>query len=97
MARKKRISFGERLGHVFSDFADAASVAATGSQLGILERAAEEEIGAPAVERPQRRRAAARKRKTKAARKRKASAAPKKKKVASRKAGRPKKKPARRR
>jgi hypothetical protein len=85
MARKKRISFGERLGHVFSDFADAASVAATGSQLGILERAAEDEIAPPAVERA---RAARKKRKAKAvARKRKV---PQKKKAASKKSRAPK-------
>ena len=89
MARKKRISFGERLGHVVGDFANAASVAATGSEIGILERAAEEEIGSPAVERPTTRR----KRKTKAAPgKRKPKAVLKKKKAVSRKTGGPKRK-----
>jgi hypothetical protein len=92
MARKKRISFGERLGHAVSDFANAASVAATGSEIGILERAAEEEIGSPAVERRQKSRVR-RKRKPKlAAGKRRSRAAPKKKKIASGRTRRPKKK-----
>ena len=89
MAKKKRISFGQRLGHAVSDMANAASVAATGSEIGVLELAAEDEFGSPAVKRP---------RKSKTVSKKKKKAAPKKKKVVSRKASRPKKrKPAARR
>lgn len=87
MARKKRVSFAERVGHAVSDIANAASVAATGSEIGILELAAEDELERPAAKR--------RRSKT-ARRKRKAKAAPKKrrmnKKAAPRKAKRPKRK-----
>jgi hypothetical protein len=44
MARKQRPSIVGRLGHAFGDIADAVSVAATGSQLGVLELAAEDEL-----------------------------------------------------
>jgi hypothetical protein len=80
MARKKRISFGAQLGHAASDVVNAASVAATGSEIGILELAAEDEFNSPAAQRP---------RKSKTARKKKAAP---KKKVMSRKAGKPKRK-----
>ena len=50
MAKKKRVSFGERLGQTVSDMANAASVAATGSEIGVLELATEAELGASAVE-----------------------------------------------
>lgn len=94
MARKKRVSFGERLEHVVSDVADAASVAATGSQLGILELAAEEELGMPAKP-ARKRKAKTTKRKPKAAARKSAG---KKKKIAVRKPGKgKKKKPAARR
>jgi hypothetical protein len=82
MARKRRISFGQQLGHAASDVANAASVAATGSEIGILELAAEDEFGSPAVTR-------ARKSKTKKKAPKKKKAAGKKKKVAS---SRPKRK-----
>lgn len=44
MARKKRPSIADRLGHAVSDIADAVSVAATGSQIGVLELAAEDDL-----------------------------------------------------
>jgi len=81
---KKKISFAEQLGHAASDVANAASVAATGSEIGMLELAAEDELNP----RPRRR-----SRKKKVVRKKKA--APKKagpKKASSRKAARPTKK-----
>jgi len=81
MARKRRISFGEQLGHAASDVANAASVAATGSEIGILELAAEDEFRSPSV---------TRRRKSKTVSKKKVAG--KKKKVASRKSSRPKRK-----
>ena len=48
-AKKKRVSLGERLGQTVSDMANAASVAATGSEIGVLGLATEEELGAGAV------------------------------------------------
>ena len=44
MATKKRVSFAGRLGQTVSDMANAASVAATGSEIGVLELAAEDEL-----------------------------------------------------
>jgi hypothetical protein len=44
MAKKKPRSFLGMIGEAVSDVADAASVAATGSQLGVLELAAEEQM-----------------------------------------------------
>ena len=44
MAKKKRVSFAGRLGQTVSDMANAASVAATGSEIGVLELAAEDEL-----------------------------------------------------
>ena len=44
MAKKRPRSFVGMIGEAVSDVADAASVAATGSQLGVLELAAEEEM-----------------------------------------------------
>lgn len=53
MAKKKRVSIVERLEETASDVANALSVAATGSELGILELAAEDELGRrPAQKRP---------------------------------------------
>jgi hypothetical protein len=49
MAKKKRVSLGERLGRMVSNMANAASVAATGSEIGVLELATEDELGASAV------------------------------------------------
>lgn len=44
MAKKKSRSVVGVIGEAVSDVVDAASVAATGSQLGVLELAAEEEM-----------------------------------------------------
>ncbi len=72
MAKKKSHGLLESIGEAFSDVVDAGSVAATGSQLGVLELAAEEEISpAPAK----------RKKKAKAARKKKKAVAKSKKKA----------------
>ena len=64
MAKKKNKphSVMEMIGEAVGDVADATSVAATGSQLGVLELAAEEEISPTPAKR---------KRKTKLARKKK--------------------------
>ena len=51
MAKKKRPSFAQRLGATVSDMANAASVAATGSEIGVLELAAEDELGRRPVKR----------------------------------------------
>lgn len=74
MARKKQVSFGERVGHALSDVANATSVAATGQEIGIIELAAEEEIGVPSDARPLKPKAARKKSKAK----RTAKAAPRK-------------------
>lgn len=44
MAKKKAPSIIGAMGEAVSDIVDAASVAATGSQLGVLELAAEDEL-----------------------------------------------------
>lgn len=44
MAKKKRQSIAEMITEAVGDVVDAASVAATGSQLGVLELATEEEL-----------------------------------------------------
>jgi hypothetical protein len=44
MAKKKKVSVAGRLEKAFEDVADAVSVAATGSQIGVLELAAEDEM-----------------------------------------------------
>ena len=51
MAKKKPHSVVEMIGEAVGDVVDAASVAATGSQLGVLELAAEEEISPPPAKR----------------------------------------------
>ena len=65
MAKKKSVSLGDRIGQTISDMANAASVAATGSEIGVLELAAEDELRPSPVKR-------ARVRKPKAAPKKKA-------------------------
>ena len=60
MAKKKPHSIVGMIGEAVSDVVDAATVAATGSQLGVLELAAEEEMSPTPAKR---------KRKAKAARK----------------------------
>ena len=44
MAKKKRVSIVERLEETVGDIANAVSVAATGSEISILELAAEDEL-----------------------------------------------------
>lgn len=44
MAKKRRVSIVENLEETVSDMANAVSVAATGSEIGILELAAEDEL-----------------------------------------------------
>jgi len=43
-AKKKRVSIAERLEETVGDMANAVSVAATGSEIGLLELAAEDEL-----------------------------------------------------
>ena len=45
MAKQKRVTIIDRLERAAGDVVDAVSVAATGSQVGVLELAAEDEIG----------------------------------------------------
>ena len=61
MAKKKRISFADRLGQTVSDMANAASVAATGSEIGVLELAAEDELSPRPVRRARKMKAAPKK------------------------------------
>jgi hypothetical protein len=72
MAKKKPHSIVGMIGEAVGDVVDAASVAATGSQLGVLELAAEEEMSPTPAKR---------KRKAKAARKTKKVAMKNKKKT----------------
>ncbi len=44
MAKKKRVSIAATFGEVVSDVANAMSVAVTGSEIGVLELAAEDEL-----------------------------------------------------
>ena len=81
---KKRISFARQLGHAVSDVANAASVAATGSEFGVLELAAEDELNPTRRKRARKKKAV---RRTKAARKTAG-----RKKTASKKAAAPRKK-----
>ena len=53
MAKKKPHSVAGMVGEAVSDVVDAASLAATGSQLGVLELAAEEEMSPTPVKRKQ--------------------------------------------
>jgi hypothetical protein len=62
MAKKKSRSVVGMIGEAVSDLVDAASVAATGSQLGVLELAAEEELQ-PTPKRKRKTKAAAKKKK----------------------------------
>ena len=85
MAKKKRTSLAGRVGHTISDLANAASVAATGSELGVLELAAEDElhIGPYARHRKKKKKAAAKRPATRTSRKR-----PKSKRSLKRRKGR---------
>ena len=51
MAKKKSHTGVEVIGETVSDIVDAASVAATGSQVGVLELAAEKELNPPSAKR----------------------------------------------
>jgi hypothetical protein len=75
MAKKKTHSVVGMMGEAVSDIVDAASVAATGSQLGVLELAAEEELKPTPTKR---------KRKVKVAQNKKKTAAKSKKKTKKR-------------
>jgi hypothetical protein len=66
MAKKKPLSVVGMIGEAVSDVVDAASVAATGSQLGVLELAAEEEMRPAASKRKKKAKAARKKSKVKA-------------------------------
>jgi hypothetical protein len=81
---KKKISFVRQLGHAASDVANAASVAATGSEIGVLELAAEDELNPTPRKRMRKKKVASKKK-----------AAPKRamrKKASRKKAARPTKK-----
>lgn len=54
MAKKKRASIAAALGEAVSDVANAVSVAATGSEIGVLELAAEDEFKPTKVKRARR-------------------------------------------
>ena len=54
MAKKKRASIAGVLVEAVSDIANAASVAATGSEIGVLELAAEDELKPPQTKRARR-------------------------------------------
>lgn len=75
MSKKKPLSVVGMIGEAVSDVVDAASVAATGSQLGVLELAAEQELR-PAA--PKRKRKAKAARKTSKAKTRKTKTSPRK-------------------
>jgi hypothetical protein len=64
MAKKKPHSIVGMIGEAVSDVVDAATVAATGSQLGVLELAAEDEMSPTAAKRKRRVKAARKKKKT---------------------------------
>ena len=95
MAKKKSVSLVDRLEKTVSDMANAASVAATGSEIGVLELAAEDELGLRAVKRPRKKKAVVKKKRKTVAKKKKKSAA--KKKTRPKKKLRKKKAAARRR
>jgi hypothetical protein len=62
MGKKKRASIAGMLGEAVSDVANAASVAATGSEIGVLELAAEEEFRPTLAKRTRKRKAVPKKR-----------------------------------
>jgi hypothetical protein len=78
MANKKRASIVGMLGEAVSDVANAASVAATGSEIGVLELAAENEFKAAQAKRA---------RKVKTVPKKKASAKKSRKPIKKKRAG----------
>ena len=66
MAKKKSRSVVGMIGEAVKDVVDAASVAATGSQLGVLELAAEEEMEPTPAKRKQKAKVARKKKKGRA-------------------------------
>jgi hypothetical protein len=84
MAKKKSRGIFGSIGDAFSDVVDAGSVAATGSQLGVLELAAEEEI-APTPKRKKKKKPAGKKKKAVVKAKKKAAVKSKKKAKAKKK------------
>lgn len=62
MAKKKRASIAAVLVEAVSDVANAASVAATGSEIGVLELAAEDELKPTQTKRARKMKAVPRKR-----------------------------------
>lgn len=52
MAKKHSVPVVSRVGQAVSDVANAASVAATGSEIGVLELAVEDEISPRAARKP---------------------------------------------
>jgi hypothetical protein len=52
MAKKKSVSLGDRIDQTVSAMANAASVAATGSEIGVLELAAEDELTVKRARKP---------------------------------------------
>jgi hypothetical protein len=64
MAKKKRASIAGVLGEAVSDIANAASVAATGSEIGVLELAVEDEFQPTQTKRARRAKAVPKKRVT---------------------------------
>jgi hypothetical protein len=64
MAKKKPHSIVGMIGEAVSDVVDAATVAATGSQLGVLELAAEDEMSPTAAKRKRKAKVARKKKKT---------------------------------
>ena len=69
MAKKKSVSLGDRIGQAVRDMANAASVAATGSEIGVLELAAEDELRPSPVKRARVRKPKVASKKTKARKK----------------------------
>jgi hypothetical protein len=63
MAKKKAPSVVGMIGEAVSDVVDAVSVAATGSQIGVLELAAEEEMNPTPAKRKRRAKVARKKKK----------------------------------
>ena len=61
MAKKKRGSISSGLVQTVSDMANAASVAATGSEIGVLELAAEDKLNVRPTKRPRKVKAALKK------------------------------------
>jgi hypothetical protein len=85
MAKKKPLSVAGMIGEAITDVVDAASVAATGSQLGVLELATEQEMQPTAKKRKRKAKAARKKSKTAGKSKKKKKTTTKKKKSKTKK------------